>query len=75
MGKYNPDWAITFKEGSVKHIYFASETKGDMSDLQLREVEKAKIECARRHFSVISSDNVKYSVVSSYSELLKLVNA
>lgn len=75
MGKYNPDWAITFKEGSVKHIYFVAETKGDMSDLQLREVEKAKIECARRHFSVISSDNVKYSAVSSYSELLKLVNA
>ena len=75
MGKYNPDWAITFKEGSVKHIYFVAETKGDTSDLQLREVEKAKIECARRHFSVISSDNVKYSAVSSYAELLKLVNS
>ena len=74
MGKYNPDWAITFKEGSVKHIYFVAETKGDTSDLQLREVEKAKIECARRHFSVISSNTVKYSAVSSYTELLKLVN-
>jgi type III restriction enzyme len=74
MGKYNPDWAISFKEGSVKHIYFVAETKGDTSDLQLREVEKAKIECARRHFSVISSDTVKYSAVSSYSELLTLVN-
>jgi type III restriction enzyme len=74
MGKYNPDWAITFKEGSVKHIYFVAETKGDTSDLQLREVEKAKIECARRHFSVISSDTVKYSAVSSYSELMTLVN-
>lgn len=74
MGKYNPDWAITFKEGSVKHIYFVAETKGDTSDLQLREVEKAKIECARRHFSIISSDTVKYSAVSSYSELLKIIN-
>lgn len=75
MGKYNPDWAITFKEGSVKHIYFVAETKGDTSDMQLREVEKAKIECARRHFSVISNDNVKYSAVSSYSELLLAVNS
>lgn len=74
MGKYNPDWAISFKEGSVKHIYFVAETKGDTSDLQLREVEKAKIECARRHFSVISSDTVKYSAVSSYAELLTVVN-
>lgn len=75
MGKYNPDWAISFKEGSVKHIYFVAESKGDSSDLQLREVEKAKIECARRHFSVISNDKVKYSVVSSYADLMTVVNA
>ncbi len=74
MGKYNPDWAIAFREGSVKHIYFVAETKGDTSDMQLREVEKAKIECARRHFSVISDDKVKYSTVSSYVELLAVVN-
>ena len=73
MGKYNPDWAITFKEGSVKHIYFVAETKGDTSDIQLREVERAKIECARKHFSVISSNTVKYSAVSSYAELLVAV--
>lgn len=75
MGKYNPDWAISFKEGSVKHIYFVAETKGDTSDLQLREVEKAKIECARRHFSLISNNEVKYDAISSYSELLKAINA
>lgn len=74
MGKYNPDWAISFREGSVKHIYFVAETKGDTSDLQLREVEKAKIECARRHFAVISSETVRYGTVTSYSELLTLVN-
>jgi len=74
MGKYNPDWAIAFREGSVRHIYFVAETKGDTSDMQLREVEKAKIECARRHFSVISDDKVKYSTISSYSELLAVVN-
>lgn len=75
MGNYTPDWAITFKEGSVKHIYFVAETKGTTSDLQLREVERAKIECARRHFSVISSDTMKYSAVSSYAELLTKVNS
>jgi type III restriction enzyme len=74
MGKYNPDWAISFKEGSVKHIYFVAESKGDTSDLQLREVERAKIECARKHFSAICDDRVKYSVVSSYSELMTVVN-
>jgi len=73
MGKYNPDWAITFKEGAVKHVYFVAETKGDTSDIQLREVERAKIECARRHFDKISNDTVKYSAVSTYAELMTAV--
>lgn len=75
MGKYNPDWAITFKEGAVKHIYFVAETKGDTSDIQLREVERAKIECARRHFDKISNDTVKYSAVSTYAELMTVVQS
>ncbi|GHS84904.1 type III restriction endonuclease subunit R [Bacteroidia bacterium] len=73
VGKYNPDWAIAFNEGTVKHIYFVAETKGDMSSLELREVESAKISCARKHFEAISSDEVRYDVVSSYEELLKVV--
>lgn len=75
MGKYNPDWAISFREGSVKHIYFVAETKGDTSGLQLREVERAKIECAQKHFSKISGDKVKYSAVSSFSELFTAINS
>lgn len=31
VGHYNPDWAIAFHEGTVKHIYFVAETKGSMS--------------------------------------------
>ena len=41
VGKYNPDWAIAFYEGSVKHIYFVAETKGSLSSLQLRDIEKS----------------------------------
>lgn len=73
VGKYNPDWAIAFNEGSVKHVYFVAETKGSMSTLDLRLVEDAKIECARKHFRAISTDNIKYDVVNSYDELMKIV--
>jgi type III restriction enzyme len=73
VGKYNPDWAIAFNEGAVKHIYFVAETKGDMSSLQLREMESAKISCARKHFAAISYNKVKYDVVNSYEDLLKVV--
>ena len=73
VGRYNPDWAIAFYEGTVKHIYFVAETKGSMSSLQLRDIEKAKIHCAREHFKAISSGNVVYDVVDSYQALLDRV--
>lgn len=73
VGKYNPDWAIAFHEGKVKHIYFVAETKGSMSSMQLRKIEEAKIHCAREHFKAISSDSVIYDVVDSYETLMNLV--
>lgn len=73
VGHYNPDWAIAFYEGSVKHIYFVAETKGSMSSMQLRPIEESKIHCAREHFKAISNGNVVYDVVDSYQSLLDLV--
>ena len=73
VGKYNPDWAIAFYEGEVKHIYFVAETKGSTSSMQLREIESGKIHCAREHFKAISGGNVIYDVVDSYQDLLNIV--
>ena len=73
VGKYNPDWAIAFYEGSVKHIYFVAETKGSMNSMQLRLIEESKIHCAREHFKAISNGKVIYDVVDSYQTLLQEV--
>ena len=73
VGRYNPDWAIAFYEGAVKHIYFVAETKGSMSSMQLRLIEESKIHCAREHFKAISNGNVVYDVVDGYRALLDLV--
>lgn len=77
VGNYNPDWAIAFREGKVRHIYFVAETKGSMSTMELREIEKTKIECARKFFDeinrCISPENVKYDVVDSYAKLMEIV--
>ena len=73
VGRYNPDWAIAYEKGTEKHIYFVAETKGDMSSLQLRPIEKAKTDCAVKHFKVISGDNITYGIVDSYEALLGLV--
>ena len=73
VGKYNPDWAIAFYEGTVKHIYFVAETKGSMRSMELRLIEESKIHCAREHFKAISGNNVVYDVVDSYQALLEKV--
>lgn len=74
LGHYNPDWAVVFREGSVKHVYFIAETKGSMREVDLREAEKSKIECARRHFASLSNSTVKYDVVQSYQDLYNIVS-
>ncbi|MEZ5505062.1 MAG: DEAD/DEAH box helicase family protein [Gammaproteobacteria bacterium] len=73
VGNYNPDWAIAFQEGKVKHVYFIAETKGSMSSMDLRSIEKSKIECARKFFAKITSEQVRYDVVDSYGKLMELV--
>ena len=77
MGHYNPDWAIAFKdEAGVKHIYFVAETKGvneGQLDVGVKGIEKAKIECARKHFAKISNGDCIYGVCNSYEKLLELV--
>ena len=77
VGDYNPDWAISFKEGSVKHIYFVAETKGSMSSMELRAIEHTKIECARKFFAEVNRkidpEHVKYDVVTSYGKLMEIV--
>ena len=78
VGDYNPDWAIAFTEGSVKHVYFVAETKGSLSTLQIKGVEDAKIECARKFFASLSEKNgndVTYDVVTDYTELMQLVTS
>ena len=73
VGHYNPDWAIAFYKGSVKHIYFVAETKGSMRSMQWRTIEQSKIHCAKEHFKAISGDNIVYDVVDSYKSLLTKV--
>ncbi|MGW8535772.1 type III restriction-modification system endonuclease [Rhodococcus qingshengii] len=76
VGNYNPDWAIAFTEGSVKHVYFVAETKGSLSTLQLKGIEDAKIRCAREFFASLNKKNgydVTYDVVTDYTKLMQLV--
>jgi type III restriction enzyme len=69
VGKFSPDWMIVFDKHMVKYAYFVIESKGSTRKLDLRGVERIKIECAKKHFQAISDGNVKFDAVSSFDEL------
>lgn len=72
VGNYAPDWAIAMEVDGIKHIFFIAETKGSMGsmEMEIRGIEKAKIECAEKLYNSISTAKVKYHKVTSYSDLL-----
>lgn len=55
--------------------FFIAETKGSMDSLNLRAVEQAKINCAKKLFNEMSTSKVKYSKVSSYLELMNIMES
>lgn len=71
VGHYTPDWAIAFREGTVKQRYWVVETKGSMDFRQLRMAEKSKFHCAREHFKAVSHGQVVYDVVDSFETLMQ----
>jgi type III restriction enzyme len=73
VGHYSPDWAIVFHEGAVRHIYFVAETKGTMDSLNLRPIEKAKIDCAKKLFTTLSNGMVTYDHVDDFQQLMNKV--
>ena len=73
VGNYSPDWAIAFQEGTVKHVYFVAETKGSMSSMDLRDIEKGKIACAEKLFEQLSTANVKFGKVDNFDTLMDIV--
>lgn len=79
FGGYNPDWAIAFNKDKVRQIYFVAETKGSMSDADLKAREKSKIESAKKFFATLNEEHqplddvVHYSVIDSFGSLMKLV--
>ncbi len=74
VGNYAPDWAIAFNDNmGIKHVFFIAETKGSMDSMQLKSVEKAKIDCAKKLFNNVSTSRVRYGCVDSYGSLLEVM--
>ncbi len=57
VGDYNPDWVIIKKDDHDEPIlYLVRETKDTLAEETLRESERYKIRCARKHFEALGID-------------------
>ncbi len=75
VGSYAPDWAIVFDDHcGIRHVFFVAETKGSLDKMELRGVEKAKTECAKRLFNSISTNTTRYGVVDRFEHLYDIIN-
>ena len=57
----------------MKHIFFVAEKKGTMETLNLKPIEKAKIDCARKLFKQLPGEDAVYDSVDSYQHLLDIM--
>ena len=55
------------------NIYFIAETKGSLDSLNIRKIEEIKIDCAKKLYAALSSENLKYDVIKDYEGLLEIV--
>ena len=72
LGNYNPDWAVLIETDSSERLYFIAETKGSSFLDDLRNTERAKVECGRAHFMSLKvmENPAEYRVVHTLDELL-----
>lgn len=72
LGAYNPDWAVLIEKDKEEKLYFVVESKGSSLNLDIRDVEWAKIKCAEEHFSSMSL-KVKVKQSNSFKNFIESV--
>ena len=72
LGPYNPDWAVLIEDDGGERLYLVVETKGSAFLDDLRNTERAKVECGKAHFEALRAKGppVDYRVVHTADELL-----
>ncbi len=73
LGSYNPDWAVLMEKDGSQRLYFVVETKSSLFTDDLRNKERAKIECGKAHFEALAAGEnpAKYLVATSVGDVLK----
>ena len=72
LGSYNPDWAVLVERNGAERLYFVVETKSSLFTDDLRDKERAKIECGKAHFKALEVQETpaKYVVATTVNDVL-----
>ena len=72
LGRYNPDWAVLIEKDGAERLYFVVESKSGLFADDLRDKERAKIECGKAHFKALEvhEQPARYVVARTVDDLL-----
>ena len=72
LGSYNPDWALLIEQDGSEKLYFVVETKSGLFADDLRDKERAKIECGKAHFQALGGSDraAHYEIATSLDDIL-----
>ena len=72
VGPYNPDWAVLVEKDGGERLYFVVETKSGLFTDDLRDKERAKIECGKAHFKALVARErpARYTVARTVDDVL-----
>jgi len=72
LGTYNPDWAVLVQKDGAERLYLVVETKSGLFTDDLRDKERAKIECGKAHFAALEVREApaKYVVARTVDDVL-----
>lgn len=68
LGPYNPDWVLVWEDDNGQKLYFVVETKGGLFDDAIKDTEKKKIECGKKHFQAIDT-GIKMELANNFDTL------
>lgn len=74
LGPYNPDWAVLVDKDGERKLYFVLETKREnlqvALDDDLRQNEKDKIYCGRKHFEALGTA-AQFKAVTNFEKFIQ----
>jgi type III restriction enzyme len=77
LGTYNPDWAVLVEKDGTELLYLVVETKSGLFTDDLRDKERARIECGGAHFKalMVRESPAQYLVARSVDDVLNSVRS